>query len=141
MTTSGISNIGGGAGQASEAAHVSRSGGAAFNAAAMRNASPADQRVAVAAQFEAILVRQMLGTTMNSVLGGAKGGVAGNVYGDMLTDTLSQQLTAGPGLGLSRFIQQQLTSDAGKMAPPTDGQSPDSSSSTVLSPPSALNSP
>jgi Rod binding domain-containing protein len=89
-----------------------------FNAAAVRNATPAAQRAAVAAQFEAILVRQMLGQTMNSMLGGADGGVAGNVYGDMLADTISQQLTAGPGLGLSRFIQQQLTPRGEKAAPP-----------------------
>src|SRR5687767_12993820 len=82
---------------------------AQFNAAAVRNASPAQQRAAVAAQFEAVLVRQLLGKTMHSMLGGSEGGVAGSVYGDMLADTMSQQLTAGSGLGLSKFIQQQLT--------------------------------
>lgn len=80
-----------------------------FNAAALRQATPAVQRAAVAAQFEAVLVRQLLGSTMNSMLGGSTGGVASSVYGDMMTDTMSQQLTAGGGLGLSRFIQQQLT--------------------------------
>lgn len=82
---------------------------AAFNAAAVRNATPAAQRTAVAAQFEAILVRQLLGKTMNSMLGGAEGGAASSVYGDMLADTMAQQLSAGPGLGLSRYIEQQLT--------------------------------
>lgn len=81
----------------------------AFNPAALRNATPAVQRAAAAAQFEAILVRQMLGPTMKSMLGGEESGAAGSVYGDMLADTLSQQLTAGPGLGFSRFIEQQLT--------------------------------
>ena len=82
----------------------------AFTAAAMRHAAPAEQRAAVAKQFEAILVRQLLGKTMNSMLGGESGGVAGSVYGDMLADTISQQLTAErqhavaprQGLGLLR---------------------------------------
>ncbi len=82
---------------------------AGFNAAALRRADPAVQRTAVAQQFEGILVRQLLGKTMSSMLGGEKGGVSGSIYGDMLADTISQQLTAGRGLGLGRFIEQQLT--------------------------------
>lgn len=75
--------------------------------AALRNA-PADvQRAEVAAQFEAILVRQLLAPTMTSMLG-KDGGAASSIYGDMLTDTLSQQLTRGGGLGLGRLLQQQL---------------------------------
>ena len=79
-----------------------------LNPAALRHAAPAEQRAAVAAQFEAILVRQLLGKTMTSMLG-SEGGAASSVYGDLLADTLSQQLTAGRGLGLGRFIEQQLT--------------------------------
>lgn len=85
-----------------------------FDAAAVRRADPAAQRTAVAQQFEAVLVRQLLGKTMSSMMGGAAGGVAGSVYGDMLSDTLSQQLTAGPGLGLGRFIEKQLTPRASR---------------------------
>jgi flagellar protein FlgJ len=62
----------------------------------------------VAAQFEAILVRQMLGKSVGSMLGGDEG-VAGTVYGDMMTDVLAQKLTAGGGLGLAHMIEQQLT--------------------------------
>lgn len=80
-----------------------------FSKSSLRNASPAEQRKAVAAQFEAILVRQLLGKSMTSLLGGEKGGVAGSVYGDMLSDSISQQLTSGPGLGLGRFLEKQLT--------------------------------
>ncbi len=67
----------------------------------------AAQRKKVAGQFEAILVRQMLSKSVGSMLGGDD--VAGSVYGDMMTDTLAQNLTAGPGLGLGRMIEQQLT--------------------------------
>lgn len=97
-----------------------------FNPAAVRNGTPAAQRAAVAAQFEAILVRQMLDKTMSSMLGsnGGAGGVAGSVYGDMLSDTISQQLTAGSGLGLSRFIQQQLTPKGETADPATTTSAP-----------------
>jgi Rod binding domain-containing protein len=109
----------------SEPVHPARAKASAFNAAALRNASPAEQRTAVAAQFEAILVRQLLGKTMTSMLGSGSG-AATSVYGDLLTDTISQQLTAGQGLGLGRFIEQQLapkgatTTDHGQPATPSE---------------------
>lgn len=105
---------------------VSSAAPAQFNAAALRQASPREQRAAVAAQFEAVLVRQLLGSTMHSMLGGAQGGVAGSVYGDMLADTMAQQLTAGRGLGLSHFIQQQLTPRGEQVVPPADAPRPES---------------
>jgi Rod binding domain-containing protein len=46
---------------------------------------------------------------MTSMLGSDKSGPAANVYGDMLTDKFAQQLTAGPGLGLGRMLEKQLT--------------------------------
>jgi Rod binding domain-containing protein len=84
-----------------------RARAAHLRGSALRNANPAEQRAAVATQFEAILVRQLLGKTMNSMLGHE--GAAAGVYGDMLTDTMAQQLTAGRGLGLSGMIEKQLT--------------------------------
>ncbi len=80
-----------------------------FNAAAIRRADPAAQRTAVASHSEAVLVRQLIGETMKSMVGGGAGGVSGSIYGDMLADTISQKLTAGPGLGLGRYIEKQLT--------------------------------
>jgi flagellar protein FlgJ len=84
--------------------------------AALRNASPDVQRKEVAKQFEAILVRQLLGPTMSSMLG-KEGGAASSVYGDMLTDTFAQQLTRGGGFGLSRLLEQQLTPRTPHVAP------------------------
>ncbi len=69
--------------------------------------TPEGDRKKVSAQFEAILVRQLLGKSVSSMLGGDS--VAGSVYGDMMTDSLATQLTAGQGLGLGRMIEQQLT--------------------------------
>ena len=82
-------------------------GGPGFNAAALRHAPPEQQRKAVAGEFEAIFVRQLLDKTMNAMFG-AEGGTAGSVYGGMLGDVMAQQLTSGPGLGLGRFLEQQL---------------------------------
>jgi Rod binding domain-containing protein len=98
-----------------------------FNPAAIRNAAPEVQRAAVAAQFEAILVRQLLGNTVNSMLGSSQGGTAGAVYGDLLADSLSQQLSAGRGLGLGRFLETQLSPRGGKINPPASESSPSAS--------------
>jgi flagellar protein FlgJ len=65
-------------------------------------------RKKVAAQFEAVLVRQLLSQSVGSMLGGGSA-VSGTIYGDMMTDALAQKLTAGQGLGLGRFIEKQLT--------------------------------
>ncbi len=76
--------------------------------AALRNAPAAEQRAAVASQFEAIFVRQLLGKTMTSMLG-SENNAASSVYGDLMTDTFAQQLTAGSGLGLAQMIEKQLS--------------------------------
>jgi Rod binding domain-containing protein len=101
-----------------ELTNADRSRAAHLSGAALRNASPAEQRAAVAAQFEAILVRQMLGKTITSMLG-KEDGAATNVYGDLLTDTFAQQLTAGSGLGMARMIERQLTPRAPAASAPT----------------------
>ena len=101
-------------GHLAELTTTARSNGKPLTGAALRNASPEVQRREVAAQFEAILVRQLLKPTMTSMLG--KEGVASGVYGDMMTDTFSQQLTRGGGLGLGRMLEQQLA-PRGPVAP------------------------
>lgn len=79
-----------------------------FNGQELRGANSAADRKKVGAQFEAVLVRQLLSKSVGSMLGGADN-VAGTVYGDMMTDALAQKLTSGMGLGLGRFIEKQLT--------------------------------
>jgi Rod binding domain-containing protein len=68
----------------------------------------AADRQKVAAQFEAILVRQLLSQSVSKMLGSGED-TAASVYGGMLTDSIAQQMTAGPGLGLGRLIASQLT--------------------------------
>jgi flagellar protein FlgJ len=103
---------------------VAHAHGKPLTGKALRDASPAEQRKQVAGQFEAILVRQLLGPTMNSMLG-KEGGAASNVHGDMLTDTFAQQLTSGGGMGLSRLLEKQLApraprADLNSSADPAD---------------------
>lgn len=73
------------------------------------NLDPAEQRAAVASQFEAILLRQFLQESIGSMMGGEKAGAGGNVYGYMLIDTLAQKLSEGRGMGLAPMIAKQLT--------------------------------
>lgn len=74
----------------------------------LRNASPEVQRKQVAQQFEAIMVRQLLGKTITSMVGDSKD-ASTSVFGDLLTDSFAQQLTRGGGLGLATLLEQQLT--------------------------------
>jgi Rod binding domain-containing protein len=118
MNLAAITNPAAPATQATLLSDAERARAAHLKGAALRAAAPAEQRAAVAAQFEAILVRQLLGKTMTSMMGSGDN-AAGSVYGDLITDTLSQSLTAGRGLGLGRMIEQQLT-PRGVPAAPSD---------------------
>ena len=93
------------------AASALTSAGAAASSA---RPSPADLQKA-SRQFEAILVRQMIGPAIEPMmsggsLGGSEGsGSGGGVYAYMLTDVLSNSITTGGGLGLSAVISRQLS--------------------------------
>ncbi len=97
---------------------VSRSAGPALapegRPAAQAKTSAADLQKA-SRQFEAILVRQMLGPAIEPMMsGGSLGGSessgsGGGVYGYMLTDVLSNSITEGGGLGLAGVIGRQLS--------------------------------
>lgn len=112
------------AARVAELTEAARAKAAKLSGSALRNAGPAEQRAAVAAQFESIMVRQLLGKTMTAMLGGSEGGVSGSIYGDMLADTISQQLTAGRGLGLGRFLEKQLAPRGVPAAPNSNPVNP-----------------
>ncbi len=78
--------------------------------------TPADQTKAVAGQFEAIMLRQLLQESVGSMMGSGKDASSG-VYGYLLTDVFANSIAAGGGLGLGKVIEQQLTPKAPK--PPT----------------------
>jgi len=102
---------------------VPQSHGAAQDLAALKRGTlnPAEQRAAVASQFEAILLRQFLQESVGSMMGGSDN-PSGNVYGYMLTDSLADKLSAGRGMGLAPMIAKQLaprgTPVAGSAAQP-----------------------
>jgi flagellar protein FlgJ len=65
-----------------------------------------------ASQFEAIILRQLLAPSMESIMSGSLGGAqgtGGSMYGYMLTDTMASSLAQGGGLGLARMLEKQLT--------------------------------
>lgn len=70
--------------------------------------TPAQQRKVVAGQFEAIMMREMLGKSVGEMMGGDDT-PAGSIYGYLISDTLSQKLAEGGGMGLAGVIEQQLT--------------------------------
>ena len=86
------------------------------------NQTPAQQRAAVAGQFEAIMLRQFLGDSVGSMLGGDDT-PAGSVYGYLVTDVLASKLAAGGGMGLASMIAAQL--GPRPSAPATGGEEED----------------
>ncbi|MDD2765211.1 MAG: rod-binding protein [Opitutaceae bacterium] len=98
-------------------------------AAAVRQMPPAEQRRAVAQQFEAILLRQLLGPTLQALPG-----AGADIYGYMLTDALAQKLSAGGGFGFARLLERQFT-PPGESAPaaPTTPVSADAGAPTPAS--------
>ena len=104
MDISPISSISAGPGAA---ALASVAGSAAPSKGAYNTPVTAAQRQKAAAQFEAILVRQMLGKSVGAMMGGT-GHTAGLMYGDLMTDVLAQKLTQGQGLGLGKMIARQM---------------------------------
>lgn len=105
---------------------VAHSRATQLRGAALHAAAPADQRAAVGAQFEAILVRQLMGKTLTKMVGSGEG-VSSSVYGDMLTDIIATKLADGGGLGLGRIIEKQLTPRGEPVAAPAAPTTPNSS--------------
>lgn len=68
---------------------------------------------AAAEQFEAILVRQLLGDALKSMAGGSgeDGAKApgSDVYQYLVTDVVAQSVTQGGGLGIAKMLVPQLT--------------------------------
>ena len=77
--------------------------------------TPADIKK-VASQFEAIILRQMLGPTIEPIMSGGSGssgseggGGGAGVYGYMVTDVLANAMSKGGGLGLASMLEKQLS--------------------------------
>ena len=83
-------------------------------------ASEHAERAEACRQFEALLLRQILGQARRPVLNpkSESGGTAGSIYRDMITERLSDSMSKGGGIGLARSLEQQLAPASAK---PTDG--------------------
>ncbi len=61
-------------------------------------------------QFEAILVRQLLGDAFKPMFGGAETKAPGSdVYQYLVTDVVAQSVAQGGGLGIAKMLVSQLT--------------------------------
>jgi len=85
----------------------------------MRASAPEEPGKAAAQQFEAILVRQLLGDALKPVLGAEPGSEApgSDVYQYLVTDIVAQSVAQGGGLGIAKMLTPQLTP---KTAVPTE---------------------
>ncbi len=86
-------------------------------------ATPADVKKA-ATQFEAILVRQLLAPSLQSIMknnlggeGSSSGG--GDTYSYLLTDCMADSVTQGGGLGLARILEKQFTAKSASAPAPS----------------------
>lgn len=63
-----------------------------------------------AAQFEAIIIRQLLEPVMKPAMSslGGEGCAGSDIYGYMLTDAMANQLSKGGGLGLARVLEKEF---------------------------------
>lgn len=76
---------------------------------AARSPQPTAEEVSKAAkQFEAILVRQFIEPTVNSMFASAGGGPGGESYAYFMVDSLASQIAEGGGLGLSSILEMQF---------------------------------
>lgn len=71
-----------------------------------------------ALEFEAVLVRQMLGPLEKSLTAGMGGSSSTPMVGSMVLESLSRAIADGGGLGLADVIEQALSAAASKEGPP-----------------------
>jgi Rod binding domain-containing protein len=78
---------------------------------ALHAGTKGDAAKAAAQQFEAILVRQLLGDSLKPMMGATQegGGSGGDVYQYMITDIVAQSVAQGGGLGIAKMLIPQLT--------------------------------
>ncbi|MBK8475533.1 MAG: rod-binding protein [Opitutaceae bacterium] len=80
---------------------------------ALQSGGKRPNAAAAAEQFEAILVRQLLGDALKPMLGGTAGGESeapgSDVYQYFVTDVIAQSVAQGGGLGIAKMLVPQLT--------------------------------
>jgi Rod binding domain-containing protein len=89
------------------------------------NISQADKVTEVSRQFEAVLLRQILGDAQKKIFASTMNpdSVAGGVYQDMITNQLADSISRSGGFGLARALEKQLQHEFKSNPPATDGGS------------------
>jgi peptidoglycan hydrolase FlgJ len=75
-----------------------------------RQLSESERLTEVSRQFEAILLRQILGEAQKPVFQSTftKSSVAGDVYKDMVTNQMADQISRSGSFGLAQHLESQL---------------------------------
>jgi Rod binding domain-containing protein len=75
-----------------------------------QNISQADKIAEVSRQFEAVLLRQILGSAQKTVFASSINpkSVATDVYQDMITEQLADRISHSGAFGLARSLEKQL---------------------------------
>lgn len=89
----------------------------------------------VSRQFEAVLLRQILGQAQkplfkNSLMMGS--GTANAIYQDMITQQLADRISQGGTFGFAKVLQKQLTSEYGGPKSESEGSTKAGASPTSL---------
>lgn len=79
---------------------------------AMRSPAAGSPAEAAARQFEAALVRQLVGDALKPMLGGENPTPGSDVYQYLVADVVSQQVAAGGGLGIAKMLVPHLAARA-----------------------------
>lgn len=76
----------------------------------------------VSRQFEAVLLRQILGAGRKTVFKSSvnQDSLSSGIYQDMVTDQLAESISRSGSFGLARSLQSQLQHQAERDAPPPD---------------------
>ncbi|MFO1511398.1 MAG: rod-binding protein [Verrucomicrobiota bacterium] len=79
----------------------------------------------VSRQFEAVLLRQILGDAQKKIFASTMNpdSVAGGVYQDMITNQLADSISRSGGFGLAHALEKQLQHEFKSTQPATDGGS------------------
>lgn len=77
----------------------------------------------LARQFEAVLLRQILGEAQKKVFASTMNpdSMAGGVYQDMMTNQLADQISQSGSFGLARALESQLQHELRTKTPSADG--------------------
>ncbi|MDX1951365.1 MAG: hypothetical protein SFY81_04230 [Verrucomicrobiota bacterium] len=78
---------------------------------------PESEKIAeVSRQFEAILLRNILGSAQKPMWGGSAGqsGAVGGIYQDMITTQLADKISASRNIGFAQALESQLSREIRK---------------------------